>query len=199
MKALPWILLLLALVGLFWKIYFPPREDMTYHKEKEAFQDTIQVLRDSLELQRADIAVKSNRTDFTIAKIQKVAKEALRDRNQWRASYKAAKAKLDTLEGQDYQEHADSLLTATSQKIDTLYKKIEELTVSTEELTQQLKFERESREKAMELMQAQVKAFEERVGELDDDVVDLTKKNKRTCRALVVIGIVGFVGGLFVD
>lgn len=197
-RSIPWILLTLALALIGWMLYIDKPEDMDRHREKEAFQDTIHILRDSLSRVNRDIAVKSNTVDSTLSKIKTTLTTALKDRDRWRASYKATKAKLDTLQGDAYRQTADSLLTEAGQKIDTLYQKIGELTVDTEALTQQLKFERESRTRAVMLMQQQVDRFEERLTAVESDNDTLTKKNRRSKKALIAVGVIAFIGGMFV-
>lgn len=199
-RIIPWILLLLALVALGWMIYFQPHpNDMTHRKEREAFQDTIHRLRDSVRISIQDAVLKSNRTDSTLSSTIKVAKEALKDRDHWRASYKATKARLDTLSDKDYRPVADSLLAVGEQKVDSLYKTIEELKVSTEALTEQLKFERGARDKVLTHMQAQVDKFEERNTKLEAENEELRKQNRNgKIIGGVAVGL-AFLAGLLVN
>lgn len=198
MKWIPWILLLIALLIIGWMIYFPP-EDMGEHKEREAFQDTIQVLRDSLTAVKADIVQKSNTVDSTLSKIKEVAKEALKDRDRWRASFKATKARLDTLEGEVYRQAADSAIVDLNSKLDSAALRIEELYISTEVLTGQLAYERDSRAKAMSLMETQVASFEKRLQTVEQDNDQLKKKGKRIKRVLIGGMVLAFIGGVFVN
>lgn len=195
-RSLPWILVILCLAAIGWMIYFPPKEDMTAHKEKEAFQDTIHILRDSLSRVKADIVVKSNTVDSTLSKMKVVINATLKDRDRWRASYKATKARLDSLSDKDYRPVADSLLTAAGQKIDSLYQTVGELKVSTEALTGQLQYERDARTKATNLMQLEVEQFRQRNQKLESDNVKERRKGNRKGLGGFLFGFgAGYVAG----